>query len=205
MSLNGTLKALSDPIRRNILTMLKGKKMIAGDIAEELGISPASLSYHLNLLKKNDLVIESKEKNYEDMSKFLFLYMWIAGWMTCCLACLYQPFMNIWVGRNLMLSLLNMFLFCLYFYCLQMGVIRGVYYDAAGLWWYGKFRAFSEAILNIVLNIVLGKFFGITGIIVATLISLILINQCFFEQPITHRHQVLFFYHSLKLVPLKQQ
>jgi Bacterial regulatory protein, arsR family len=36
--------------------------MIAGDIAEELGISPASLSYHLNLLKKNDLVIESKEK-----------------------------------------------------------------------------------------------------------------------------------------------
>mgnify|MGYP003032408631 CR=1 FL=1 len=64
MSLNGTLKALSDPIRRNILTMLKGKKMIAGDIAEELGISPASLSYHLNLLKKNDLVIESKEKNY---------------------------------------------------------------------------------------------------------------------------------------------
>lgn len=38
MSLNGTLKALSDPIRRNILTMLKGKKMIAGDIAEELGI-----------------------------------------------------------------------------------------------------------------------------------------------------------------------
>ena len=64
MSLNGTLKALSDPIRRNILTMLKGKKMIAGEIAEELGISPASLSYHLNLLKKNDLVIESKEKNY---------------------------------------------------------------------------------------------------------------------------------------------
>ena len=56
MSLNGTLKALSDPIRRNILTMLKGKKMIAGDIAEELGISPASLSYLLNLLKKNDLV-----------------------------------------------------------------------------------------------------------------------------------------------------
>lgn len=127
----------------------------------------------------NSISVESKEKNYEDMSKFLFLYMWIAGWMTCCLACLYQPFMNIWVGRNLMLSLLNMFLFCLYFYCLQMGVIRGVYYDAAGLWWYGKFRAFSEAILNIVLNIVLGKFFGITGIIVATLISLILINYIY--------------------------
>ncbi len=43
LSLNGTLKALSDPIRRNILTMLKGKKMIAGEIAEELGFSPESI------------------------------------------------------------------------------------------------------------------------------------------------------------------
>jgi ArsR family transcriptional regulator len=81
LSLNGTLKALSDPIRRNILTMLKGKKKIAGDIAEELGISPASLSYHLNLLKKNDLVIESKEKNYVyyELNTTLFdeLIMWL--------------------------------------------------------------------------------------------------------------------------------
>jgi DNA-binding transcriptional ArsR family regulator len=38
--------------------------MIAGDIAQKIGISPASLSYHLNLLKKNDLIIETKEKNY---------------------------------------------------------------------------------------------------------------------------------------------
>lgn len=77
MSLNGTLKALSDPIRRNILTMLKGKKMIAGDIAEELGISPASLSYHLNLLKKNDLVIENYV--YYELNTTLFdeLIMWL--------------------------------------------------------------------------------------------------------------------------------
>ena len=54
--------------------MLKGKKMIAGDIAEELGISPASLSYHLNLLKKNDLVIESKEKNYVEIILFMYAF-----------------------------------------------------------------------------------------------------------------------------------
>lgn len=64
MSLQDTFKTLSDPIRRNILLLLKEDKMIAGDIAEKLGISPASLSYHLNLLKKNDLIIETKEKNY---------------------------------------------------------------------------------------------------------------------------------------------
>ena len=46
------------------MILLKKDKMIAGDIAQKIGISPASLSYHLNLLKKNDLIIETKEKNY---------------------------------------------------------------------------------------------------------------------------------------------
>ena len=64
MSLQGTFTAVSDSTRRDILILLKKDKMIAGDIAQKIGISPASLSYHLNLLKKNDLIIETKEKNY---------------------------------------------------------------------------------------------------------------------------------------------
>ncbi len=127
----------------------------------------------------NSISVDTQEKNFHDMEKFLFLYMWIAGWCTCCLACLYQPFMELWVGKSLVLPYYAMFLFCLYFYCLHMGVIRGVYYDAAGLWWYGKYRALAEAALNIVLNIVLGKLWGIVGIILATLISLILINYIY--------------------------
>lgn len=81
MSLHGTFKALSDPIRRDILLLLKEDKMIAGDIAEKIGITPASLSYHLNLLKKCDLIIESKEKNfvYYELNTSLFdeLIMWL--------------------------------------------------------------------------------------------------------------------------------
>lgn len=81
MALHETLKALSDPLRRNILLMLKEDKMIAGDIAEKLGISPASLSYHLNMLKKCDLIIESKDKNfvYYELNTSLFdeLILWL--------------------------------------------------------------------------------------------------------------------------------
>ncbi len=81
MSLHGTFKALSDPIRRDILLHLKEDKINAGDIAEKIGISPASLSYHLNLLKKNDLIIETKEKNYVyyELNTSLFdeLIMWL--------------------------------------------------------------------------------------------------------------------------------
>lgn len=81
MALHETLKALSDPLRRNILLMLKKDKMIAGDIAEKLGITPASLSYHLNMLKKCDLILESKEKNfvYYELNTSLFdeLILWL--------------------------------------------------------------------------------------------------------------------------------
>ncbi len=64
MGLAETFKALSDPQRREILTMLRDGRMSAGDIAERLGVTPAALSYHLKLLRGADLVMEYKEKNF---------------------------------------------------------------------------------------------------------------------------------------------
>ena len=64
MGLQQTLKALADPIRRDILNMLKNGRMSAGEIAEALNITPAALSYHLKQLKGADLVMEYKQKNY---------------------------------------------------------------------------------------------------------------------------------------------
>ncbi len=60
-----TFKAFSDPVRRDILILLKnGKKLSAGEIASHFDISGATISYHLNLLKKAELVMESKYKNF---------------------------------------------------------------------------------------------------------------------------------------------
>lgn len=60
-----TFKALSDPVRRDILVMLKdGKKLSAGEISSCFDVSSATISYHLNLLKKAELVTESKFKNF---------------------------------------------------------------------------------------------------------------------------------------------
>ena len=63
-SISDTFKILSDPQRREILVMLRVGRMSAGDIAEKLNITPAALSYHLKLLKKADMVMEYKEKNF---------------------------------------------------------------------------------------------------------------------------------------------
>lgn len=64
MKISETFKILSDDQRRDIITMLRGGRMNAGEIADRLGITPAALSYHLRLLRKADMIIEYKEKNF---------------------------------------------------------------------------------------------------------------------------------------------
>lgn len=64
MSFANTFKALSDPVRRKILQLLKSGRMSAGEIGSHFDMTGATISYHLNILKKADLVWEAKEKNY---------------------------------------------------------------------------------------------------------------------------------------------
>lgn len=64
MSFAETFKALSDPARREILTMLRGGKKSAGEIAANFDMSAATVSYHLSQLKKADLIFETKYKNF---------------------------------------------------------------------------------------------------------------------------------------------
>ena len=59
-----TFKALSDPVRREILEMLKKGRMSAGDIGSQFDMTGATISYHLNILKKAELVRENKQKNF---------------------------------------------------------------------------------------------------------------------------------------------
>lgn len=64
MGYKETFKALSDPARRQILTLLKEGRLSAGDIAAKFNMSQATISYHLKQLKEAELVFEKKEKNY---------------------------------------------------------------------------------------------------------------------------------------------
>ena len=59
-----TFKALSDPVRREILLLLKDQTLSAGEIAKHLKMTQATVSYHLSKLKQADLIFENKYKNY---------------------------------------------------------------------------------------------------------------------------------------------
>ncbi len=83
MGMSETLKAISDPVRRDILEMLKKEKKSAGEIAEKFNLTGATVSYHLSQLKKADLISESKYKNYIyyeiNTSVFEDVIAWIYG------------------------------------------------------------------------------------------------------------------------------
>jgi len=64
MSLQNTLKALSDPIRREILNMLKNGRLSAGEIADHFPVTGASISRHLSVLKEADLIRDTREGKF---------------------------------------------------------------------------------------------------------------------------------------------
>lgn len=66
MGIQNTLRALSDPIRREILNLLKKGRMSAGDIAEHFDVTGASISRHLSVLKEAELIRDTRE------GKFIF-------------------------------------------------------------------------------------------------------------------------------------
>lgn len=66
MGLQQTLKALADPIRREILNMLKKGRLSAGEISEHFSVSAPSISRHLSVLKEADLIRDTRE------GKFIF-------------------------------------------------------------------------------------------------------------------------------------
>ena len=80
-----TFKALSDPIRRDILLVLRSGRMSAGEIAARFDLTGATVSYHLSILKKAGLLFETREKNfiyYElNISVFEELMLWISQFM----------------------------------------------------------------------------------------------------------------------------
>ena len=64
MSLQSTLKALSDPIRREILNLLKSGRLSAGEITEHFDVTAASISRHLSVLKEADLIRDQRQGKY---------------------------------------------------------------------------------------------------------------------------------------------
>ncbi len=83
MGLQQTMRALSDPVRREILTLLKRGRMAAGDICAHFDITGAAISRHLSVLKEADLIRDTREGKfiYYELNASVLeeILMWIAA------------------------------------------------------------------------------------------------------------------------------
>ena len=82
MGLQSTMRAISDPIRREILTLLKSGRMSAGDICEHFDVTGAAISRHLSVLREADLIRDTREGKfiYYDLNASVFeeLLIWVS-------------------------------------------------------------------------------------------------------------------------------
>ena len=105
--------------------------------------------------------------------------MWISGWCFCCLVNLFQPFISLWVGADSTMPNITVILLCLVFYFTTAGDMRNTYINATGIWWQNKWRPILEASTNLLLSFILIKRFQVSGVLFATLFSLVFVNLWF--------------------------
>lgn len=125
----------------------------------------------------NSIVVETKEKNYKDLNKFTFIICWGAGFCAVCLLCLYQPFMELWVGKDLMLSSSAVICFVVYFFVRQLNSLFNTYKDASGMWHEDRFRPLVTALTNLALNLILVQFIGLYGILISTVLAIVCVGM----------------------------
>ena len=125
----------------------------------------------------NSLIVETKEKNYRDLKKFTILISWIAGLCSCFFLALYQPFMIIWVGEELTLEYSAVVCFVIYYFIYEINQLLNLYKDAGGIWREDKFRPLVTALTNLAINLALVRYWGIYGVLLSTVISMIIIGM----------------------------
>lgn len=120
----------------------------------------------------NSLMTESKEKNYNDFGVITYISMWAVCMCTCCFLNLFQPFMQLWMGKANMLDMNAVVCFALYFVVYEINAVFTLFKDAAGIWHQDRYRPFVVSMINLFLNLATVKILGIYGVLMSTVISM---------------------------------
>lgn len=120
-------------------------------------------------------LLDADDKKKELLFKRLsFINIWIVGLCSVILLCLYQDFMVFWVGeKNTFSDQITIVFFVIYFYAWKFRIMGLLFKDAAGMWEADFYKPYIGIIADLVLNYVLVQFFGINGILIATIIIMV--------------------------------
>ena len=126
-------------------------------------------------------VKENREKNFEIFKKINFFTFWIYCIICICLICLFNPFIELWVGKEYLFTMDIIIILVINFYLTGMRKSSLVFREATGLFYKDRYKAVLEAIINLVASIILAKHLGVFGVFLGTFISSI--TTCVWIEP----------------------
>lgn len=121
-----------------------------------------------------NLVVTNNERSKAIYEKLNFFNFYIYSLCSICLFVLINPFVNIWLGNDYVLSFWVALTLSLNFYITGMGSVTNSFRTAYGLFYKARFRPIAMVIINIVVSVILVKYLSITGVILGTIISRLL-------------------------------
>lgn len=124
----------------------------------------------------NKLVMESREANYRDLERITLLFGWLLCVSSSMLLCLYQPFMQIWMGRDNMLGTGFVFCFAIYYYSMGANKLLNMFKDSAGIWRKDRWRPLTAALVNLGLNLATVRWLGLYGVLLSSVVSIVFIQ-----------------------------
>lgn len=194
---NETKKELGVNIKSLMIIKLSGVLVNNTDniiISKFLGLSIVGLCSNYNLLTSiitsvltqlfsgitasvgNVNAKESNEKKEDIFNVINFINFWLFGFSAICIALLSNDVIKLWIGEKFVLPISIPLILAINFYMVGMQNAVWIYKDTMGLFKQGRYLLLVTGSVNIVLSIVLGKYIGLFGILVATAISRALTN-----------------------------
>jgi O-antigen/teichoic acid export membrane protein len=135
-------------------------------------------------------VLEKKDKTYDLFKSIFLVNFWLFGF--CCIALmnLFNPFIELWIGKDFLLDKYTVIIIVINFYLTGMRKTSMSFKNAIGLFWNDRFKAIYESIINLVSSLILVHYWGIAGVLIGTIISNLL--TCFWIEPyVLYKHSFM--------------
>lgn len=124
----------------------------------------------------NTIAREGIGAAYRSFENYTFLEFCISTVCCCCFINLYQPFISLWVGTDMLLDDSIVVSLCVYFYCIRLMAPGNMFENIGGIWAKDKYRPFMEGLFNLGLNLILVRFIGLHGILFSSILSMVLLS-----------------------------
>ncbi|MCR4734015.1 MAG: oligosaccharide flippase family protein [Treponema sp.] len=124
----------------------------------------------------NSLILNKESDNKSLLYNINYIVFFCLNFSCVSLLCLMQPFIKVWVGSDYMLPFGLVILFIIYLYAEIAPRTFLVFKDAAGLWKEDRFRPLTVSLINLCLNLLTVKRFGLYGVILSTVVAMLLIG-----------------------------